>query len=176
MTELLKKEIYELFRQSLPCVIREEEAVYGIVGNKENIIIEKRNAEDKLIGVSVIHKNTILLLCVAPEYRRQGIGTWLLEESEKVIREAGYDEITVGVGDDYITPHNNIIKNPIPILMMKVLPDVVFEFRFKLSNIKIGEITITAEDKKHLFTKILSVLGVGAKTNVGYGNLIEYKE
>lgn len=80
------------------------------------------------------------------------------------------------LGDDYITPHNNIIKNPIPILMMKVLPDVVFEFRFKLSDIEIGEITITAEDKKHLFTKILSVLGVGAKTNVGYGNLIEYKE
>lgn len=80
------------------------------------------------------------------------------------------------LGDDYITPHNNIIKNPIPILMMKVLPDVVFEFRFKLSDIEIGEITITAEDKKYLFTKILSVLGVGAKTNVGYGNLIEYKE
>jgi GNAT superfamily N-acetyltransferase len=45
-----------------------------------------------------------MLLCVAPEYRRQGIGTWLLEESEKAIRGAGYDEITVGVGDDYITP------------------------------------------------------------------------
>ena len=104
MTELLKKEIYGLFRQSLPFVIREEEAVYGVIENKDNSIIEKRNAEDKLIGVSVIHKNTIMLLCVAPEYRRQGIGTWLLEESEKAIRGAGYDEITVGVGDDYITP------------------------------------------------------------------------
>lgn len=104
MTELRKKEIYELFRQSLPFVIREEEAVYGVIGNKENTIMEKRNEENRLIGVSVIHKNTIMLLCVAPEYRRQGIGTWLLEKSEKTIRGAGYDEITVGVGDDYITP------------------------------------------------------------------------
>lgn len=104
MTELLKKEIYGLFRQSLPFVIREEEAVYGVIENKDNSIIEKRNAEDKLIGVSVIHKNTIMLLFVAQEYRRQGIGTWLLKESEKAIRGAGYDEITVGVGDDYITP------------------------------------------------------------------------
>jgi len=104
MTELLKKEIYELFRESLSHVIREEEAVYGVLENKENIFIEKRDENSKLIGVSVIHKNVILLLCVAPEYRRQGIGTWLLNESEKAIRTSGYDEITVGAGEDYITP------------------------------------------------------------------------
>ncbi len=98
------QEIYNLFRQALPFVIREEEAVYSVLNNKENVIIEKRNEEHRLIGVSVIHKNVILLLCVAPEYRRQGIGTWLLSESEKAIRGAGYDEVTVGVGEDYITP------------------------------------------------------------------------
>ena len=104
MTERLINEIYMLFRESLPYVIREEKAVYSILKNKENTIIEKRNAEDKLVGVSVVHKNTILLLCVFPEYRRQGIGTWLLNESERIIREDGYEEVTVGVGADYITP------------------------------------------------------------------------
>lgn len=104
MNDSVINEIYELFRRSLPYVIREEETVRGIVGNKENRIIEKRNEENRLIGVSVIHKNAIMLLLVAPEYRRQGIGSLLLEESEKAICEAGYEEVTVGLGEDYITP------------------------------------------------------------------------
>ena len=104
MKESVLDEIYELFRCFLPYVIREEEAVYGVIGNKENTIIEKRNEEGSLIGVSVIHKNAIMLLLVAPEYRGQGIGTWLLNESEKAICKAGYKEVTVGVGEDYITP------------------------------------------------------------------------
>lgn len=104
MNDSIINEIYELFRRSLPYVIREEETVRGIVGNKENRIIEKRNEENRLIGVSVIHKNAIMLLLVAPEYRRQGMGSLLLEESEKAICEAGYKEVTVGLGEDYIMP------------------------------------------------------------------------
>lgn len=104
MNDNLVKDRYDLFRKSLPYVIREEEAVYSVLKNKDNVIIEKRNEENMLIGVSVIHKNTIFLLCVAPEYRRRGIGSWLLSESEKAIRAAGYEDVTVGVGEDYITP------------------------------------------------------------------------
>lgn len=104
MNDNLVKDMYDLFRKSLPYVIREEEAVYSVLRNKDNVIIEKRNEENMLIGVSVVHKNTILLLCVAPEYRKQGIGSWLLNESEQAIRKAGFDEVTVGVGEDYITP------------------------------------------------------------------------
>jgi len=104
MNDNLVKDRYDLFRKSLPYVIREEEAVYSVLKNKDNVIIEKRNEENMLIGVSMIHKNTILLLCVAPEYRKQGIGSWLLNESEQAIRMAGFDEVTVGVGEDYITP------------------------------------------------------------------------
>ena len=104
MNEILISEIYNLFRYSLPYVIREEETVYSILKNKDNVVIEKRDEDNRLIGVSVVHKNAIMLLCVAPEYRRQGIGTWLLEESEKAIRKAGFKEISVGLGEDYITP------------------------------------------------------------------------
>jgi len=98
------REIYELFRKTLPYVVRDEETVLRILENKDNKIIEERNAEKKLIGVSVIHKNTILLLCVAEEWRNQGIGSRLLKQSEEVILDAGYDEAVVGVGDDYLTP------------------------------------------------------------------------
>ena len=104
MNESLIEEIYDLFRYALPYVIREEEVVYSIIKNRDNTIIEKRNEAKELIGVSVVYKNAIMLLCVAPEYRKQGIGTWLLEESEKVIRKSGYEEVSVGLGEDYITP------------------------------------------------------------------------
>ena len=52
----------------------------------------------------MIHKNTILLLCVEEAYRNQGIGSRLLKQSEEIIRDAGYDEAVVGVGEDYLTP------------------------------------------------------------------------
>lgn len=71
------------------------------------------------------------------------------------------------LGEDYITPHLEPLKNPIPIKFLKVLPRVKFKFRFLLND---G--IITAEQKKELFKKILIDLGVGAKTNVGYGVLV----
>lgn len=73
------------------------------------------------------------------------------------------------MGADYITPHSSSIKNPIPVLFIKVLPGVRFEFRFKLSDSEINGIKFTAENKKKLFEELLKYFGVGAKTNVGYG-------
>jgi len=98
------REIYALFRRTLPYVVRDEETVLRILGDKDNKIIIEQNSENQLIGVSVIHKNTILLLCVEEAYRNQGIGSRLLKQSEEIIRDAGYDEAVVGVGDEYLTP------------------------------------------------------------------------
>ena len=36
------------------------------------------------------------------------------------------------MGRDYITPHSKATKNPIPISMIKILPNVQLEFRFQL--------------------------------------------
>lgn len=72
------------------------------------------------------------------------------------------------LGDDFITPHKgNPLKNPIPLQFLKVLPDVSFEFQFILK----GECLINAGTKLSLFQQILLDLGIGAKTNVGYGRL-----
>ena len=98
------KEIYDLFRRTLPYIVRDEETVLRILGNPDNKILEERNIENQLIGVSVIHKNTILLLCVKEDYCKQGIGSRLLKQSEEVIRDAGFDEVVVGVGEDYLAP------------------------------------------------------------------------
>jgi len=62
MNDSLTEEIYGLFRCALPYVIREDEVIFSILKNQDNTIIEKRNEEKKLIGVSVVHKNAIMLL------------------------------------------------------------------------------------------------------------------
>ena len=73
---------------------------------------------------------------------------------------------------DYITPHKEALKNPTPIKFMKILPSVTFIFEFKLHNnkLKSGKV-ILANAKKMLFQEILTTVGIGAKTNVGYGQL-----
>ena len=82
------------------------------------------------------------------------------------------------LGDDYLTPHKNSKKkkdsdgnlvadelcNPTPLRFIKVMPNVTFRFDFNLSD---G--IISKEQKAILFADILDDLGVGAKTNVGYG-------
>ncbi|MBO7254715.1 MAG: type III-B CRISPR module RAMP protein Cmr6 [Clostridia bacterium] len=78
------------------------------------------------------------------------------------------------LSSEYITSHgDDPTKNPVPVMITKILPNVVFEFRFNLSDSVIGEKTIEATEKKELFKNILKVLGIGAKTNVGYGALAE---
>ena len=68
------------------------------------------------------------------------------------------------LADDYITPHNDPIKNPIPIRFIKVQSGVEYEFSFLLND---G--IISAAEKLKLFFQLLQFHGVGAKTNVGYG-------
>ncbi len=73
--------------------------------------------------------------------------------------------------EDYITPHKDQFKNPIPIRFLKIAPDVTFDFQFKLKDSDLGDgQIITASEKLALFKKILLGFGIGAKRNVGYGN------
>lgn len=73
---------------------------------------------------------------------------------------------------DSITPHGvNPLKNPIPITFLKIAPGCTIEFRFKLVDTKIGKLEFKKGDKLKLFEKILTTVGIGAKTNVGYGQL-----
>lgn len=71
------------------------------------------------------------------------------------------------LGADFITPHSNPLKNPKPIQLMKILPEVEFCFQF---SVKDG--WIPADKKLELFENLLVDLGIGGKTNVGYGQLV----
>ena len=96
-------ELLELYHRNFSNNIRNEETVKDILSNPENHIIERR-IDNKLIGVSIINKNTVLMLCVDEKYRHKGIGTKLLNQSEKYILEQGYDKVNVGAGYDYLMP------------------------------------------------------------------------
>ena len=77
--------------------------------------------------------------------------------------------------DDYITPHKDPLKNPVPLRFLKVLPNVTFRFDFELHDLKDenGNEILSADEKSKLFKRILLDLGIGAKTNVGYGQFTD---
>ena len=76
------------------------------------------------------------------------------------------------MGEDYITPHSSPTKDPVPIKFLKVLPGVTFEFRFLLTDTDLNGWTVTAARKAETFQILLKTMGIGAKTNVGYGAFI----
>mgnify|MGYP001159215970 CR=1 FL=1 len=90
---------------------------------------------------------------------------------DTVISKPGVGGKILGV--DAITPHgDNPLKEPIPLPFIKVLPGVTWQFSFLLHDTTIDGIEIKAEQKRKLFEAILLDLGIGAKMNVGYGQLL----
>lgn len=86
------------------------------------------------------------------------------------------------LGNDYITPHKHkdrskkhldALVNPTPLQFMKILPGVTFAFQFDLKPTTLGDRIFTVAHKTSLFRQILLDFGIGAKTNVGYGQLID---
>lgn len=69
---------------------------------------------------------------------------------------------------DYITPHLNPLRDPIPISFVKIASGCTIEFRFRIVDSILPRI-----EKLALFLKILQDGGIGAKTHVGYGQLSE---
>ena len=91
------------------------------------------------------------------------IGAWpIIEEKEDNL-----------LAMEFITPHKEF-KNPNPISLIKVKSGIKFRFDFILHDyIKNGEIVLTADDKKKIFKKLIVFMGIGAKTNVGFGKFEE---
>ncbi len=99
----MSEELAQAFRRNFPLAVREERTVRAILSDPQNRVIEKREG-GRLVGVSVVRKNAILLLCVEETHRKKGIGGELLERAERCIREQGFHKAVVGAGDDYLTP------------------------------------------------------------------------
>ena len=76
---------------------------------------------------------------------------------------------------DYITSHKEKFKNPNPVSILKVKPNVNFRFAFLLKDSVIDGEVVTASEKLELFRQLILLGGIGAKTNVGYGVFGEEK-
>ncbi|MEG1106917.1 MAG: type III-B CRISPR module RAMP protein Cmr6 [Eubacterium sp.] len=85
-----------------------------------------------------------------------------------------YEYITSHQADD---PAYNGLVALNPVRLLKVRPGVTFEFRFLLKNIRLrNDLEITQDEKLELFKAIIELIGVGAKTNVGYGQMVLVSE
>lgn len=73
-------------------------------------------------------------------------------------------------GEDYITHHPKPLQNPNPVRFLRVNPGVTYKFRFILKAH--GE-KLTVDFKTKLFEAIICTFGLGAKTNVGYGQFVK---
>ena len=100
----MKDQLYDLFIRNLPYAVREKETALEILGNPENRVFFRADENGSLFAAAVVHKSNILLLCVDEAHRGKGIGSELLSEAEKYIKAGGYDEVSVGVGDNYLCP------------------------------------------------------------------------
>ena len=89
-----------------------------------------------------------------------------------------YDAVVVSAGKllatDAITSHRQDpelleLAAPNPITMIRIRPDIRLVFQFSLKS----TLGVTTQQKIELFKHILLDMGIGAKTNVGYGLLIE---
>ena len=83
----------------------------------------------------------------------------------------GHNTHQAFLGNDAITPHKGALKNPTPLAFLKILPKVSIQFSFLLKPYANESKTIiwAIDDKIKLFKNILKYHGIGAKTNVGYG-------
>lgn len=81
------------------------------------------------------------------------------------------------LGLDIIAPHRKNkdlleLAEPEPITFLKILPGNFLHFIFRLEDIILpSSLILDKEDLKTLFQTILQDVGIGAKTNVGYGVL-----
>lgn len=96
-------EYYNVFKENFPYISREEKTLKEVIYKEDNKYFEKRN-DNKLIGLAIVNQNTILLLVVDKDYRKQGIGTELLNKCEDLIVKNGFKEIKLGVGFNYLIP------------------------------------------------------------------------
>jgi len=143
---------------------------------------------DYVTGLPIIPGSTVkgVLKSAFLKYKDSVAKSWNIEVGEvnKIISDVFgdednggkgvfYDAIPVGTDDkqhilglENITPHTGgELKNPVPLTMLKVIPDVKFLFRFDLSECN----EMYRNKLKGVFIDILTNLGIGAKTNVGFG-------
>ncbi len=89
-------DIYELFCKCFPDVPRSKELFDELTSNNEDIILYRSVDDDSLIAFSIVSGNVVEALCVREDYRRKGIGSKLLTESERKVVSNGFSSACLG--------------------------------------------------------------------------------
>ncbi len=97
------------------------------------------------------------------------IGAYVKPELEPESNTEKGSKYQCYLGDEYITHHESIIKEPNPVKLIKILPNVRVRFYFGLNK----GTCLDIKQKAELFKSIILDMGAGAKTNVGYGQFTE---
>ncbi len=95
--------LWELYERCFPWNVRAEQTVRKVLA-LPGCTLFTREADGKTAGAALLFENTVLLLCVLPEYRRRGLGSSLLAQCEKQAEARGFEELKFCDGPDYLTP------------------------------------------------------------------------
>ena len=101
---MITQELIALFRACLPFVVRSDADIASAARHADSRVLTRRSGDGELIGAAIVNRETILMLCVAEPWRRQGIGSGLLQEAETLIRAEGFRSVRAGVGYTYLMP------------------------------------------------------------------------
>ena len=95
MMENKISELFTLYNSCFPDYNTTFEIFRELTAPEKAETVEERDGS-ALVGYSLIHEGSISLLCVDERYRRRGIGSRLLSESERIIRKNGCGSVTLG--------------------------------------------------------------------------------
>lgn len=101
MTEHEYAKIYDLYIRCFPEYPVKKELFMSLLEPEKAVIFTEYDGE-KLTGFSMIHSNSIALLCVDDIRRRKGIGGKLLAKSEEYIQNTNAEKIILGRGSRYL--------------------------------------------------------------------------
>ncbi|WP_025843339.1 type III-B CRISPR module RAMP protein Cmr6 [Porphyromonas gingivicanis] len=153
-----------------------------------DFLADYKPKEEKTLPASLSDRDVLRKAIIRAVFEGDGLSIY--------DRDIFLDAIPVKVdnklfGEDYITPHSKPLKNPNPIRFLRVNPGVTYQFRFILKDhvdlddkvvlkdsisLKDDDKVLIADFKEELFKAIICDFGLGAKTNVGYGQFIDVEK
>ena len=104
---------YALFRETFPWAMRNEKTARKILSHPGNTVFLAKQ-DESVAGAAVLRGNTVLLMAVRESDRGKGIGSTLLSACERAAKAAGHRDLSVGAGDDYLTPGVPCRSKPYP--------------------------------------------------------------
>ena len=96
-------EHYEIFTTCFHELDLSEAAFRHMVKITGENLLEHRES-GRLTGYAITENGALWLLCVLPEFQKQGIGSQLLRQAEDKARQAGAEKMTVGGRDSRLFP------------------------------------------------------------------------